>query len=358
MNTPINAKVFGCAGDGFTYDTNALFDLFGTAQQTRRAIYFPMGEYVTKDGIEQHCIYPMAIYGDGMGASKIVCDNSPGLSFTFDQDGAQQPVGLNIRNLTIAARGTCGFGLKASYGQPEVTNDHLRPSVVLRDVGVESSNLGHWNGGVVLESCWNSVLDNVYASGNACGGQWNNMAGSGISLEGMCVNTHISNCRTNFWATGLYAHGTGYNHEGIFCANNSMVAVKRGVWLKGNPGHTVAPRVSTLTWVGGLIENRVGGVTGGLAAFHLDSSWDVMISGVHMLTETLECPETTYGIIAQDCKHVIVQGSRISAYHKGFCTTGECDGVVVTNNVFTHNWDNFDWSANTKNRLATPNVVL
>jgi len=158
------------------------------------------------------------------------------------------------------------------------------------------------------------------------------MAGSGLSLEGLCVNTHISNSRFNFWATGLYGHGVEHNHEGIFCSNNSMVGVKRGVWLAGNPAVGLAPRIHSFQWQGGMIENRAGGVVGGVAAFHLQHVWSASIQGCQMITETMDTPEPTYGVIPQDCRRVMVSGCEINAYHRPFYSTGVAEGHVVVGN--------------------------
>lgn len=335
MNTPINAKEFGLAGDGIADDTNAFRDMHGEAQLHRRAIYLPYGDYRITDDLSLSCDNPVVIYGDSQQASRLLFDNCPGLLYSFYQHGIQQPVGIVMRNLGLSARGACGAGLSISYGNPSITNDHYRGAVSLRDVSIESNDLGHWNTGVKINGAWNATLDNVYASGNPAGGVWNDMAGAGLVLEGMCVNTHVTNSRFNFWATGVYAHGIEHNHEGMFFTNCSIVAAKRGVWIAGNPAISTAPRISSFSWQGGLVECRVGGVYGGSAAFHLQNVWDAFIGGAHMVAETLDCPETTYGVIAQDCEAVTVNSCGINAFSRGFLSTGGCRGLCVTGNVFT-----------------------
>lgn len=337
-NTPINAKDFGLVGNGIADDTNAFLDMHGEAQLQRRAIYLPYGEYLIADDLSLSCDAPVVIYGDSQQASRIMFDNCPGLLYNFYQHGIQQPVGISMRNLGLAARGACGNGLSISYGNPTTTNDHYRGAVNLRDVAIESNDQGHWNGGLKLDGVWNATLDNVYASGNPCGGVWNDMAGSGLSLEGLCVNLKASNCRFNFWATGVYAHGITHNHEGLFFSNCSMVAVKRGVWVKGNPeymaGSMPAPRIHTFNWMGGMIENRCNGVTGGLAAFHLEHVWSSAIIGCQMITDTLETLENSYGVIAQNCKRIMVQGCEINAYTFPIANTDVAEENVATGNTF------------------------
>lgn len=330
----LSTKDFGLKGDGITDDTNAFRDLLGEAQLKQAAIVVDPGEYRITDEIVLSADNHVDLCGCGSQMARLVFDDCPGLGFSLYQHGIQQTRGVSINSVGLVARGACGPAIRISYGDPETTNDHYRGSVVLRNVGIESNDLGHWNDGITLRGVWNATLDNVFASGNPCGGVWNNMAGAGLRLEGLCVNTHISNSRFNFWATGIYGHGVEHNHEGIFCSNNSMVAVKRGVWLAGNPAVALAPRIHTFQWQGGMIENRAGGVVGGVAAFHLQHVWSASIQGCQMLTETLNTPEPTYGIIPQDCRRVMVSGCEVNAYTHGFLSTDVADGHIVNGNSF------------------------
>jgi hypothetical protein len=340
MNSPINARDFGLVGNGLADDTNAFRDMHGESQLQRRAIYLPYGDYLITDDLSLSCDNPVVVYGDSQQASKLLFDGCPGLLYNFYQHGIQQPVGLVMRHLGLSARGGCGTGLSIGYGNPAVTNDHYRGAVNLRDVAIESSDQGHWIGGVKLDGVWNATLDNVYASGDPAGGVWNNMAGSGLSLEGLCVNLKATNCRFNFWATGVYAHGITHNHEGLFFSNCSMVAVKRGAWVKGNPeymaGNTLAPRIHTFNWMGGMIENRFTGVTGGLAAFHLENVWSSSIVGCQMITDTLATLEASYGVIAQNCQRVMVSACEINAYQYAIATTGESGGHCFRDNAIAN----------------------
>jgi hypothetical protein len=252
----------------------------------------------------------------------------------MEQDGIHQPYGLDISGLSFnAGTGQCGRGLKISMGQPTASNEHGGCPLRLRDVEVRSNAHSYWTEGIEIEGVWNPKLEDVFVSGGSYGGDWQKMTGAGVKLRGMCVNAHLSNVRCNFWATGLQVHAEKYNTEGIFASNCSMVAVKRGVWLRGDP-YVGAGRIHTLQWVGGMIENRFGGVTGGLAAFHLEHTQGVSIMGCQMIPETMMCAEASYGVIAQNCRNVQVQGCEINAYHNGVLTTDICSGFNIVGNNF------------------------
>lgn len=329
----------GAVGDGIADDWAAIQDALQKASTANGCLYIPAGRY--------HCSHPLsllglrrniAIRGDGQNVSILVATGGENLlSLSFDQLGANQPWGLNLVDVSFRAVGRAGTAITVSYGNPAVTNDHFQPSVVMRGVTVASDHLGSWSNGIRVEAAWNVSMTDVYVSGHSFGGRWNELSGRGIQLDRMCVNSHFANVHCNFWAVGFCAHASaGINTEGLFFSNCSMVAVKRGVWIAGDAGNRIAPRISTLTWTGGLIECRVGGVLDGSAAFHLQNVWTALIQGVQCITETLTCPTTTYGIIAQDCNGLVVTGCDLNAWNRGVFTTGKCAGITVVGNTFTN----------------------
>ncbi len=306
------------------------------AQQGNGCVRIPAGEHYVKRGPILHPMRSVALIGEGEGVTRLVFENDAGLSFNFTQDGAQQPHGLTMEGLTLAARGACQTALGVSYGSPGSTNDHYRPSVRLRDVRIESGSNGSWANGIDLADAWNVTLDNVYVSGSSADGVWNNMRGAGIALHRMCVNAHLTNVRTNFWATGIQVHADKCNTEGLFFSNCSMVAVKRGLWVKGNP--SVSPgRISTVNWTGGMIEARVGGVKGGSAGVHLEHVHTALITGCQFITETISANvENTYAAILQNCRGVVIAGCDMNAWTHGVMTTGDCKAIVSSANTFTN----------------------
>ncbi len=285
-------------------------------------------------------LYParsISIIGEGEGVTRLHFDECGGPHFNFAQSGYQQPHGLTMEGLSLVAKGRCGTALSVNYGAPEKTSDHYRPSVRLTNVVVESGDGGSWANGIDLADAWNVTLDNVYVSGSSANGVWNDLSGVGINFRRMCVNAHLTNVRTNFWATGIQAHSDGRcNTEGIFAANCSMVGVKRGVWIRGS--RKVFPhRISTFSWVGGMIEARVGGVVGGSAAFHLDAVHTALIQGCQMLTETVtENVERTFGVFIENCRQVIVTGNDINSWTNGVHSQGDCSQIVSENNTFVN----------------------
>lgn len=329
---------FGAIGDGLTDDTVAISQALTRAIDKDGVLEIPPGKFLWKFpsnwalGEKQ-----LSIKGYGPNVSRLLFGVAGGPSFNLAQYGIHQPYGINIQDVglypTVPAAGTA---LKISHGNPTSSNEHFTTPVILRNVIAASNDDTWWSNGIDLTACWEPTLTDVIVSGNAARGVWNNMGGVGVRLNRMCVNATLTNVKMNFWGVGLQAHADqGFNTEGTFCSNCSMVAVKRGVWLKGNP-NVGAGRIHTLQWMGGMVENRVGGVHGGSAAFHIENTWGVSIQGCQMIPETTECPETTYGVVVQDCKNVMIGGCDINAYHKGFYTTGECSGLIVCGNSFVH----------------------
>jgi len=334
-----NIRDFGARGGGAD-DTQAIQQaLFELLQGGGGVLFIPTGRYkLTRPLVATMLQVSIVIRGEGQGLSILEADHAGDLlQFGFEQKGARQPYGLEMAGVGLRCIGRCGTALVVDYGNPSVTNDHFQPSTTLRDVVVASGPSGSWANGIKISDAWNVTMDNVYVSGDSAGGIWDRMSGNGIELARMCVNSHFSNVRCNFWATGFkYDAGDGPNTEGLFFTNCSMVAVKRGVWLRGNP-NAKAARVSTLTWCGGLIEARVGGVRNGSAAFHLQHVWTALISGCQMITETItENVENTYALCVQDCSGVVVVGCDLNAWIYGVLTTGHCRAISVNGNTYTN----------------------
>lgn len=279
----------------------------------------------------------IAVEGDGQNVSVIYARECDAFDFAFAQNGAQQPYGVVFRNIGIRALGKCGTGIRISYGHPNETQDHNQPSSSLSNVMIASDGEGSWDNGVELEGAWNVTLDNVFASGDSCGGNYWDMRGAGIVIKGMCVNIHLTNVRCNFFADGvLVKSDPDRNTEGLFFANCSMVAVKRGLRFIGSITNATK-RISTLTWVGGLIECRVLGVTDGSAAFDLKGVWTALIGPCQMLSESINTgPYNTYGVSAVDCHGVVVAGADINAWRFGVATSGDCRAISNHGNTFTN----------------------
>lgn len=327
-------------------------------------LYIPPGDWLVTRRLAFAAIrHSISLRGAGAGVSRLVFADCDGLSFEFEQSGIQQPAGLDLCDLTLAARGATGTALAVSYGAPEVTNDHYRPSVTLDRCRVESSDAGWWANGLDFADCWNASLSNLFLSGGAQGGKWANLTGAALNLRRMAVNTHLTNVRAAFWKTGLRCQveeqlvGPAHHPEGIFVANSSFVAVHQGVSLCGVAAGT--GRISTLTWHGGLIENRVGGVPSPCSAFDLSRVHTALLSGVQCITETItENLAPTVAIMADACSGVTVQGCDLNAYTYGVLTNGPTRAVAVQGNTFTNTPHQVYFRAGTKASRSAGNVVV
>lgn len=333
----VTPQQFGASGKG-SDDTKAFADAIAAIQaKGGGALQIPPGVYFVERLLVPRLNCPLAIIGAAPGVSEIF--STEGLDFTVAQLGIRQPHRLHMANfsmMTMRRNGTnTGITVRADHNH--ATNEHYISPLKIRNVEVVSDNTYRWGNGIRLVGVWNAQLDHVVASGGTAGvdaaaGDWSALSGSGITLEDMCVNITLNKCHTNFWAEGIKAHAGALNTEGIFCAGCVMVGVKRGVWLKGNPGGGPGPRIHTLKWMGGMIENRAGKVVNGIAAFHLENVWSASIVGCQMITETMDTLEKTYGVIPQECRHVKVTACDINAYHHAFLSTGEALGHIVTGN--------------------------
>jgi hypothetical protein len=336
-NRLFNICDYGAMGDGAQDDTLAIQTALAAATEANACLYIPAGQFkITQPLVLAGLQTQVTIRGDGSNISVLLAHGTDGLRLGFEQLGAMQPWGLNLMDVGFRAIGRAGTAITVSYGNPQVTNDHYRPSTVLRNIVVASDDLGSWSNGINITSAWNITISDVHVSGDSAGGNWNAMSGNGIQLNRMCVNAHLINVRCNFWATGFYYHANGGgNTEGLFFSNCSLIAVQRGVWITGNAA-IPAPRVSTMTWTGGLIECRVGGVQGGSAAFHLVNVWTALITGVQMIAEILPSTHTTYAVFADNCAGLVLTGCDFNAWHHGLFTVGVCRAISSHGNTYTN----------------------
>lgn len=338
---------YGCIGDGTVDCSEALRVALHACAATGDCLYVPPGDYLVDAAVTIMARQGrLVLCGDGANVARLIVNQTDGLAFNFEQNGVRQRPGMVMRDIGISARGRCGTALQVSYGSPPITQDHDRPSLTFRDVVLESGDDGTFENGLDIESAWNPTLSNVFISGRPRHGEWQNLSGSGVRLRGMCVNAHLENVRCNFFDVGLriYADG-GPNTEGTFCSNCSMVGVRTGVDLRGNanrlldgPGSPAVPRISTLTWQGGLIECRVAGGPGQRQAIRLERIWTALIQNTQLLAEALpaEADGPTFAVLVLDSHGVVVGNVDMNAWNYGLHTAGECRAISHHHCTFTN----------------------
>jgi hypothetical protein len=337
----INIRDCGAVGNGTTDDYAAIMSAYNTATALNGCVYVPAGTFRFNSPINFSGLnHSVTTKGDGPMASVLLYGGAgDAITLGFAQLGNQQPWGATFMDLSVRPIGhVSGSPIKISYGSPAISNDHYRPSVIIRNVTCQSDDTNTWGNGIDVTSAWNCEFTDVFVSGNPNGGNWNLLAGSGFALHRSCVNSHFVNCKANFWSNGFsYDTGAGAtdpNTEGLFFANCSFVAVHKGCQIFGNTNNITAPRVSGFTWTGGLIELRQSGTSGGSAAFHLVGVWDGMITGAMILNDTLTI--TSYGLFLDRCVGINVGNCDIQAWTYGVITIGACSAVNSNNNVYSN----------------------
>lgn len=343
MSKTYDVMDFGAVGDGVADDHFAIQTTLKLAASNNGCMYVPGGVYKCGASLRLNNVANrVSVRGDGPNASVLRPVGCDGLNLSFQQSGQLQPYGANIQDIGFSPMGgvgAAGSPIVISYGTPAVSNDHYEPSTIIRNVVANSNDTDWWTNGVDLNGAWNPRLTDVFVSGSPHGGNWGLLEGAGFILRRSCVNAHFVNCSANFWHRGFaYATGTGVNDpntEGIFFSNCSFVAVYKGVEIYGNPNFVIpgigsVPRVSGITWNGGLIELRQTGTVGGSAAFDLRHVWDAQIVGMMMLSDKIE----GYGCFLSTVKRITVSGCAVQAFNIGLVTDGICDAVLSCGNSY------------------------
>lgn len=106
-----SVKDYGATGDGTTDDTTAIQAAFTAAQTAGRgAIYFPAGQYKITSAITYDANY-LTVYGDGPGASEILCGTNSQNGFAFGNGSSSREsivvrdLGFNITGLVAKTGG-------------------------------------------------------------------------------------------------------------------------------------------------------------------------------------------------------------------------------------------------------------
>lgn len=331
-----NVREFGALGDASHNDTSAIQAAVDAVSEAGRGgVYIPSGKYKISAAIEMADTPDanISFFGDGPNTSIIyqIQAGSNGLDLTFKNTGVQQPFTCTIKNLGFETNAIAGTAIVISYGNPASTSTHYNHGPLIENVGVRSDDTGYWATGIDLESAWNAKITDCSISGSPFGGTWTSLIGSGIRLRRLCANTHILNNSINFWYTGLYYSAEGSsasnaNAEGIFCSNNSLVAIRRGVWIQGNASAS-SPWMTGFQWNGGLIELR-----GGLAGLQLEACSQARVNGAYIIDGATGAG--AIGVYMGTCTDVIVSNNQVYALDFGVVTIGTCSFIEVSDNAF------------------------
>jgi len=356
-----NVRQFGALGDGSHNDTVAIQAATDQVSANGRgSVVFPAGNYKISAAITLASSPDANISFIGEGPNVSIITQSGvglnGLDLSFKNTGVQQPYSVTIESLGFESTVVAGTAIVVSYGDPVATSTHYNHGPLISNVGVRSSDAGYWATGIDLESAWNAKIDSCYISGGAFGGTWANMIGSGIRLRRSCVNTHILNNSINFWQTGLYYNAEGgaasnANAEGIYCSNNTMVAVKRGVWIQGNTGAT-SPWVTGFSWNGGMIEQRAA-----VNAITLEACSEAVVSDTFILADATGVSNLATAVALSTVKNVVVSNNKIYAMYYGVKTDTSAVAVLVTDNVFVGGGDQVTFGAGTSYSTSKGSVV-
>ncbi len=354
-----NIREFGAVGDGSHDDTSAIQGAVDSVVLLGLGtVVVPAGNYKISGPITLASAPAnnLSIIGEGPNVSIITqsAAGANGFTFNFANVGVQQPYRLTVTGIGLQATVSAGTGIKVSYGIPASTSTHYTEGTLIDNVAVASSDAGSWNTGLDIESGWNCKITNNTFSGNPFGGTWTSLIGSGIRLRRSCVNTHISDCQANFFFTGLYYSAEGStagdpNTEGLFCFNNSFIAVRHGVWLQGNSSAT-SPWLTGFQWIGGIIELRAA-----ISCIQLEACSEARISNTFMLEDSAS--GTSIGVYAGTCQDVIISGNQFYGLGFGVKTVGVCDQFIVSNNHFKGGGDQVYFADGAINCRSSLNLV-
>ena len=356
-----NVREFGAVGDGSHDDTDAIQEAINCVSVAGiGAVVFPAGKYkiVSELTLPSNPACNISMLGQGPNVS-IIYQTGLGenaINFNFANSGVTQPYRLTVKDLGFEASVAAGRAIMVSYGDPAATSSHYNEGLLVNNVCIRSDSPGAYNHGIDIESGWNVNISNSTISGSAFGGTWTSLVGSGVRFRRSCVNSHINNCQMNFWLTGIYfsAEGSGAanpNTEGLFCANNSLVACRRGVWLDGNPNAT-SPWLPGFTWTGGLVELRAA-----IMGFDLYRCSELTITNAFVLQDAASIGNNAAAFYINNCKNAVVHGNIVYAMDRGLVTSDTCLGINVSNNVFTGGGTQVNFQNGTTESVSRGNIV-
>lgn len=335
--TTMNVRQFGALGDGVTDDLDPIQRAVTAVRDAGiGAVYFPAGTYLISAQVVLANTPPcnISLLGDGPNVSVIqqTTAGANGFNFLFDNDGAQQPYRVTIENIGMTCSANAGTAIIVSYGNPAVTSNHLNQSVLINNISIRSDNLaGNWTNGIDITSAWNTQISNVFISGDSHGAIYTNLAGDGIRMRRYCTNTHITNCQVAWFLNAFHwtAEGVGVNDgntEGLHFANCNFTGCRRGVQIEGNPNATT-PRVSGVTWTGGLMDLRAC-----VSAFEFYHVEDFLITNTFLVQANAS--GVNYGCYLSDCGQGSISNVDFFAMTTGVFTTGICFAIVIHGCVF------------------------
>lgn len=367
IDKTFNVRWFGAKGDDLNNDFVPIQAAITKAKaSTTGTVYFSAGNY----RISAVLVVPsspagnISFVGDGPNVSTIIA--APGIAPAFNaleanfvDNGILQDNRITITGLGFRTLKNGGTAITVSYGNPAVTQNHLNQSVLIDNVSVKSDgSSANWANGIDIMSAWSCQISNTFISGNPQGTVWANLTGDGIRMRRSCVNSQISNVQVSFFLNAFHwtAEGvaaTDVNTEGLTFSNCIFTAVQRGTYIEGNPNAIVgglpAPRVSGLSWNGGVLDLRAT-----RSGFDLINVQDFMVSNTMIVTEAV----AGVGLTCSTCSNGTISNIDFNAVGLGLVTQGICDKISIYGCSFTNTNSQVSFSSQTTNSRSGTGFVV
>ena len=173
-NSIVNAKVFGCKGDGTTDDTTNLQKAFTYAKTNKLETFIPTGNYKTTATLE---IQGQIVRGEGEHNTKILPTGCDGILIKYDDSGTNKGISdlsINGNDLQIEFAGVIF---------EQRTNSTRNHNVFLQNLG-----FNNWGCAIYMQDCHRCTVQNI--------GIWNCFIG--INIQRKTVQCSFINVCDNY----------------------------------------------------------------------------------------------------------------------------------------------------------------
>ncbi|TWI45746.1 pectate lyase-like protein [Pseudomonas duriflava] len=183
LDEVISVKDYGAKGDGITDDTTAI----QAALNIGKAVFFPEGDYRVTAGLalpDGH----VCITGAGPRKSRLLVNHTSTVISYTSTHRRRQAVFKDFSFVAVNAGSTLALNVVFP-----VTTGLDQIQLIVENVSVSIESGGVWaQGGIRCENVTNSIFSKFVMTGTYATTQY------GISLEGQCLNSTISQSRSTF----------------------------------------------------------------------------------------------------------------------------------------------------------------